>query len=76
VDSKRTSKKNGETRVRPRSRRLNRTHSLGALAVSYDLEDRRIVAAWTWIDIQAVNVPTGLRLKIQPALLLFSISYN
>jgi len=34
------------------------------------------VAAWSWVDVEAIRIPNGLRINIQPTLLLVRISCN
>jgi hypothetical protein len=44
--------------------------------VRFDLEGGRIVATWNWFDVAVVVVPSGVRVTVQPALLLVPISCN
>lgn len=72
MDDKLSSRKRRAVRGPGRKRLAQITEAL----IGFDAEERRIVAAWGWLDIQAVDVPNGLRIKIRPTLLLFSMSYN
>jgi hypothetical protein len=44
--------------------------------ICLDLDGRRITAAWSWLDVQVLTIPTGVRVQIVPALLLVPISRN
>lgn len=74
MDDKLSSRKHRAVRVK-RDQRKRHGRITQAL-VSFDFEERRVVAAWGWLDIQVVDVPNGLRINVRPTLLLFSISYN
>jgi hypothetical protein len=42
--------------------------------VRFDLEGRRIVAAWSWLGVRVVNASNGVRVKVVPTLLLVPLS--
>jgi hypothetical protein len=44
--------------------------------ITFDLNGRRINIAWSWIDVQVVDVPNGVRVEVVPALLLVPIARN
>lgn len=44
--------------------------------IRFDLHGRPLVAAWSWTDVQVVTLPTGLRIRVVPALMLVAISCN
>ncbi len=44
--------------------------------IRFDLGGRRVVAAWSWPDVQVLNVPNGVRVTVMPALMLVPISCN
>jgi len=75
VNGKRNSIKRSALRSERKQRR-KRAVSIAQVLISFDFEERRIVASWGWLDIQALDVPSGMRINIRPTLLLFSISYN
>jgi len=75
VDDKRRSIKRSALRAR-RQQPRKRPDPIAEALISFDFEERRIVAGWAWLDIQVVDVPNGARINIRPTLLLFSISYN
>jgi hypothetical protein len=63
-------------RLWPRDKRTNRPKNIGKLLVAIDLEDRRILTTFGWIDFQMVDIPMGIRLKAGPRLLFVPLSYN
>ena len=44
--------------------------------IRFDLRGPRLVAVWSWPDVQVLNVPNGVRVKLVPALMLVPISCN
>ncbi len=44
--------------------------------VRFDLDDRRVVAVWSWVGVEVRSVPNGLKIKIMPTMRLVPISYN
>lgn len=44
--------------------------------IRFDFEGGRIMAAWSWVGVEAVHVPNGLRINVVPTLLLVRISCN
>jgi hypothetical protein len=74
VDYKLISIKNGGIRAEQRCKRADCIFPRPT--VRFDFEEGRIVAAWTWVGVQAVHITSGLQINIQPTLLLVRISCN
>jgi hypothetical protein len=74
VDFKLLSIKNGGIRPEERCKRVDCIFPRPT--VRFDFDDGRIVAVWRWVGVEAVHMPNGIRISIQPRLLLVRISCN
>ena len=74
MEFRRISVRDSTLRAGPRDQKCERSAS--PLFVAFDVEARRIVAMFGWIDIRAVHNPMKLRVEVVPTLLFADISYN
>ena len=74
VDYKVVSIRNGGIRAEQRCKRPDCIFPRPT--VRFDFDSGRIVATWNGIGVQAVHIPTGLRINLRTMLLLVPISCN
>jgi hypothetical protein len=74
VDFRLVSIKNGGIRPEERCKRVDCIFPRPT--VRFDFDDGRILAAWSWVGVETVLIPTGIRISIQPRLLLVRLSCN
>ncbi len=44
--------------------------------IRFDLSHRTIVAVWSWVDVECVDVPNGIKIMVGPSMLLVSLATN
>jgi hypothetical protein len=74
VDYKVVSIRNGGIRAEQRCKRPDCIFPRPT--IRFDLDGGRIVATWNWVGVQAIQIPTGLRINLQMMLLLVPMSCN
>ncbi len=75
MDEKSISIRTGKIRIN--DQRCKRTDCLFPQpTIRFDLHGRRVVASWSWPDVQVVNGANGVRVTLVPALMLVPISCN
>lgn len=61
----------------PRDRRCERADCIFPSPVlRFDVDPRGIVALWSWVDVQTVITPNGIRVKIMQTVSFVPISSN
>lgn len=77
MDDKLISIKTGAGNVERSDRRCKWRESVfPGPTVRFDLDGRRVVAVWSWLGVEVLGVPNGVKIKVMPALRLVPISYN
>lgn len=76
MDYKPFSIKKGAAQTAARDQRCKRPKNIMPVMVAFDLEDRRLVATFGWIDIQVVHDPNRLQISARPTVLFLTMSYN
>ena len=44
--------------------------------IRFDLSRRTVVAVWSWVGVECVDVPNGIKIKVAPSVLLVSFGTN
>ena len=44
--------------------------------IRFDLSHHNIVAVWSWVGVQCVDVPNGIKIEVGPSMLLVSFGAN
>lgn len=77
MDDKLISIQTGVGNVGRGDRRSRRSNCIfPSPTIRFDVQDRRVVAAWSWFGVAVLNVGTGVRIKVMPSLLLVPLSCN
>lgn len=63
-------------RPSPERRATRRACVVTSPLIRFDVRPGNIAAVWTWLNVECVDSPTGITIKVGPSLLIVPLSVN